>query len=54
MPNLLKYLALDAVDLVATVAGPYWRWCDECDVLTNHTTEQHQQAAADLPEEPTR
>ena len=53
MPTLMKALAFDALDAVIA-AAPYWRWCDECDVLTNHTTEQHQQAAAEGPEEPTR
>ena len=52
MPNLMKHLAFDALDAVIA-AAPYWRWCDECE-MTNHTTAQHQQAAAEGPEEPTR
>ena len=53
MPNLMKHLAFDALDAVIA-AAPYWRWCEACGYLTNHTTEQHQQAAAEGPEEPGR
>ena len=53
MANLMKALAFDALDAVIA-AAPYWRWCEACGYLTNHTTAQHQQAAAEGPEEPGR